>query len=44
MKIRPDLKCDLIEGTRTLFVDGSCGKNETGVSEMGYGIAEWMDI
>ncbi len=43
MKIRPDLKCDLMEGTRTLFVDGSCGKNEKGVSEMGYGIAEWMD-
>ncbi len=26
MKIRPDLKGDLMEGRRTLFVDGSCGK------------------
>ncbi len=26
MKIRPDLKYDLMEGRRTLFVDGSCGK------------------
>ncbi len=43
IKIRPDLKCDLMEGTRTLFVDGSCGKNEKGVSEMAYGIAEWTD-
>ncbi len=43
MKIRPDLKIDLMEGRRTLFVDGSCGKNEKWVSEMGYGIAEWMD-
>ncbi len=42
IKIRPDLKCD--DGR---YKDPICGrvmwKNEKGVSEMGYGIAEWMD-